>query len=161
VALIARILIVLFALLVACVVAAVAAAFGMVLPASLSIEDPKPDGIALAVATIGIFASFHAILLYATLPAMLVIVLAEALRLRSFLFYGFAGAALALGPAYGWDLSFLRIADDDFGTPGLETVAAIGIAAGFVYWALAGRNAGQWRTRAAFHPPRPQIHPPA
>jgi hypothetical protein len=29
----------------------------------------------------------------------------------------------------------------------LEIMAAAGIVAGFVYWAIAGRNAGRWRER--------------
>jgi hypothetical protein len=47
--------------------------------------------------------------------------------------------------AYGWDLRLLRNPDDDLGGRGVEIMAAAGIVAGFVYWALAGRNAGAWR----------------
>jgi hypothetical protein len=83
--------------------------------------------------------------LYAMLPALLIIAVAEGFRLRSVLFYALAGAALALGLAYGWDLRSLRNPDDDLGARGAEIMAAAGIVAGFVYWALAGRSAGAWR----------------
>jgi hypothetical protein len=77
------------------------------------------------------------------------------------LFYAIAGAALALGLAYGWDLRLLRSPDDDLGGRGVEVMAAVGIVAGFVYWALAGRSAGAWRGPVAFHPTPPRVHPPA
>ena len=83
--------------------------------------------------------------LYAMLPAMLIIALAEGFRLRSVLVYLLAGAALALGSAYGWDLRFLRSPHDDLGARGAEIMAAVGIVGGFVYWAVAGRSAGAWR----------------
>jgi hypothetical protein len=35
-----------------------------------------------------------------------------------------------------------------------ELLAAAGIAAGFVYWLVAGRNAGLWRERAEVDPAR-------
>jgi hypothetical protein len=145
-ALVARIFVVLFAFLLACVVAAAAVTFALVLPATHSIDQyPDQQSFELAFRMAAIFISLYTILLYATLPAMLVIALAEGFHLRSVLFYALAGAVLALGSAYGWDLSFLRSPDDDFSTHGAEIVAAIGIAAGFVYWALAGRTAGAWR----------------
>jgi hypothetical protein len=83
-----------------------------------------------------------------------IIALAEGFHLRSVLFYALAGAALALGLAYGWDLRLLRNYDEDIGARGAEIVAAAGIVAGFVYWALAGRNAGAWRKPPAVNAAR-------
>ena len=94
------------------------------------------------------------------LPAMLIIALAEGFRLRSVLFYALAGAALALGLSYGWDLRLLRNPDDDLGAHGAEIMAAAGIVAGFVYWALAGRNAGAWR-KPPFASSPSRVHPAA
>jgi hypothetical protein len=37
----------------------------------------------------------------------------------------------------------------------LEIMTGAGIVAGLVYWMIAGRNAGAWRTQ-----PRPQMQPP-
>src|SRR5262249_34016921 len=93
--------------------------------------------------TIGLSATFFS--LYAMLPAMVIVALAEGFRLRSVLFYALAGAALALGLSYGWDLRFLRAPDSDFGGRGAEIIAAVGSVGGFVYWLIAGRKAGAWR----------------
>jgi hypothetical protein len=156
VALIARIFVVLFAFALACLAAAAVMTFALLFPGSLDPVDVDQQIIAI---TVGLSAVFFS--LYAMLPAMLIIALAEGLRLRSVLFYALAGAALALGLSYGWDLRLLRNPDDDLGGRGIEIMAAAGIVAGFVYWALAGRNAGAWRKPAAFPPGRARLHPPA
>jgi hypothetical protein len=57
--------------------------------------------------------------------------------------------ALALLSVFGWDLRLLRAAGDGFGGRGAEIMVGAGIVAGFVYWALAGRNAGYWRKPSA------------
>jgi hypothetical protein len=79
----------------------------------------------------------------AALPALLVIALAERVRLRSVLLYAAAGGAgfAALAASLGGT-----------GEPGgvlagrdTEIMAGAGITAGFIYWALAGRFAGAWQ----------------
>lgn len=156
-AVIARIFVVLFAFVLACLAGAAVMTFALRFPGSFDLIGSQTDQQILAIA-IGLSAVFFS--LYAMLPAMLIIALAEGFRLRSVLFYALAGAALALGLTYGWDLRLLRNPDGDLGGPGSEIMAAAGIVAGFVYWALAGRNAGAWR-KPAFPPPRAQVHPPA
>ncbi|MBV8751270.1 MAG: hypothetical protein JO328_00230 [Hyphomicrobiales bacterium] len=141
-ALVARIFIVLFAFVLACLAAAVVMNFALLLPAWTDLFDQPVDQQILAV-TIGLSAALFSF--YAVLPAMMIIALAEGFRLRSVLFYMLAGAALALGLAYGWDLRLLRGGDDDLGGRGVEIMAAVGIVAGFVYWVIAGRSAGAWR----------------
>jgi hypothetical protein len=146
VALLARIFVVFFAFLLACVAAAVVVTFAVELPLWDQLSD-RPlghQGIAIA---IGLSAAFFSI--YAMLPAMLTIALAEGFRLRSILFYALAGTALALFSAYGWDLRLMRGPDADLGVRGAEIMAAAGIVGGFVYWALAGRNSGNWRKPSA------------
>jgi hypothetical protein len=153
-ALVARILVVIFAFVLACVAAAAVMTFALVLPGWT--EYPDRQGIAVLVALSAAFFS-----IYAMLPAMLMIAVAEGFRLRSVLFYALAGAALALCLAYGWDLRLLRGPDDDLGARGPEIMAAVGIVGGFVYWALAGRNAGAWRKPMSFRPQQPRVHPPS
>ena len=156
--LVGRIFVVIISFLFACVAAAVV----MTVAAGLSVwaewnDQPSQEGVAVVIVLSAIFFS-----LYAMLPAMLIIALAEGFRLRSVLFYALAGAALALGSAYGWDLRLLRSPDDDLGGRGVEIMAAVGIVGGFVYWALAGRNAGAWRKRLpGGEPARARLHPPA
>jgi hypothetical protein len=142
VALLGRIFVVLFAFALACLAAAAVMTFALLFPGSIELFDIPVDQQIVAV-TVGLSVVFFS--LYAMLPAMLIIAVAEGFRLRSVLFYALAGAALALGLAYGWDLRSLRNPDDDLGGRGAEVMAAAGIVAGFVYWALAGRNAGAWR----------------
>ena len=145
--LIGRIFVVLFAFLAASAVAGLVIALGL-LPPDFDEFLMMPGGHAgfgVAVAISGFLISG-----YALLPAMLFILIAEAFRLRSFLWYAAFGAVLALLITQG---SNLWIA----GAPGYsleghdrEIFAAAGIAAGLAYWAMAGRSAGAWR---AVRPP--------
>ena len=156
-ALIARIFIVLFGFLCACVAAAGVVTLALELPLwnELTARPASQQGAAVFVALTAVFFS-----IYAMLPAMLIIALAEGFRLRSVLFYALAGAVLALGLSYGWDLRLLHGLEDDLGGRGAEIMAAVGIVGGFVYWVLAGRNAGVWRG-PPFHSPQARVHPPA
>ena len=83
----------------------------------------------------------------AILPAALLIVIAEAARLRSFLYYGVGGALVGLASYYGSDIS-VRLENTTDVAPvanALQLAAAAGIIGGLVYWLIAGRNAGRWR----------------
>jgi len=149
VALIVRIFVVLFAFLLASTAAALVLTLGLLPPEfdELSLMPGAHAGFGLAVA-------FTATLIsgYALVPAMLFIALAEGFRLRSFLLYAAFGALFGLVIASGSNFW-------GDGTPGhaifdheQEVFAAAGIAAGLLYWALAGRKAGAWRadrTRSA------------
>ncbi len=141
-ALVARIFVVLFAFALACLAAAAVMTFAWLFPGSTDLLNPLVDQQIIAV-TVGLSAVFFSF--YAMLPAMVIIAFAEGFRLRSVVFYAIVGAALALGLAYGWDLRLMHNPDDDLGGRGAEITAAAGIVAGFIYWALAGRNAGAWR----------------
>jgi len=76
-----------------------------------------------------------------------VIVIAEAARLRNFLYYGVGGALVGLASYFGSDIS-VRLENTTDVTPvghTLQLAAAAGIIGGLVYWVVAGRNAGRWR----------------
>ena len=80
-------------------------------------------------------------------PAALLIVIAEAARLRSFLYYGIGGALVGLASYYGSDIS-VRLENTTDVAPvanALQLAAAAGIIGGLVYWLIAGRNAGRGR----------------
>jgi hypothetical protein len=150
VALLARIFVVIFSFLLACVAAAMVVTFALLLPGWTELIDEPVGHQSLAV-VVGLSAVFFSI--YAMLPAMLVVAVAEGFRLRSVLFYAVAGGALALLSAFGWDLRFLRaVPAGGFGSRGPEIMAAAGIVGGFVYWALAGRSAGRWRKPKTANP---------
>jgi H+/Cl- antiporter ClcA len=83
----------------------------------------------------------------AILPALIVIVVAEVTRMRSFLYYGIGGALVGLASYFGSDIS-VRIENTTDVAPvnnALQLAAAAGIIGGLAYWLIAGRNAGRWR----------------
>jgi hypothetical protein len=83
------------------------------------------------------------------LPAMLLIALAEGLRIRSPLFYAAAGGIGLVALYYGLGLAERASGGGMLVGRDLEIMAGAGIAAGFVYWMIAGRKAGSWREQRA------------
>jgi hypothetical protein len=150
VSLLTRLIVILFACL--------AASFAAGLVVSLAVLIPVVGDLALGPfgeGTFGVMVAFGAIFVsaYALVPVLLVIVCAEALAIRAVLFYALAGGLLGAVLYFnfsGWDGRALTAGG--FARRELEIMAAAGIVAGFVYWAIAGRNAGRWRERP---PPRP------
>jgi hypothetical protein len=74
---------------------------------------------------------------FAFVPALCLIVLAEAFCWRSFFFHSPAGGAVALGTAL-----FIHEAVADL-TVKASVMAAAGMIGGAVYWMIAGRGAGR------------------
>lgn len=148
--LLGRVLRVLFAFATASTVAALVVTLGLLLP---SLADQGPT--AARDDVVGLLVGVSAVLIgtVALIPSALVIVIAEGFRLRSFAFYALAGAAIAgycgLGGGFDGDLEFNHAS---------EVLAASGIAAGLIYWLLAGRRAGAWRNGEA--PARLEPEPP-
>ena len=86
----------------------------------------------------------------AFVPALLLIVVAEVMRLRNLLYYAAAGAVVGLTSYFGSNVE-LRLENTTDVTPvfhPLQLAAAAGIVGGLAYWLLAGRNAGRWREPA-------------
>ncbi len=75
-------------------------------------------------------------------PFVVLVLLAEALRLRSALVYLFAGGAIA---AYAMLANVVSAID--LGDRRMLVAVAAGIVGGFAYWAVAGRMAGDFRER--------------
>jgi hypothetical protein len=145
-ALIGRIFIDIFAFFVACLAAAAVIAFSFLWPdlgeASLT-EDRSILGLLVGVSSIVVVAS-------AMGPGLVLIAIAEGFGIRSVLFYACAGAAIALflyyGIGFGTGISERAQPTEGFFVRELEIMAAAGIAAGLVYWLIAGRRAGAWRS---------------
>jgi hypothetical protein len=89
---------------------------------------------------------------YTFVPALAGVLAAEAFAIRSVLFHTANGAVCAL---IGWSLTG-DLRDQHFVSNPTVLVAA-GIAAGFVYWLIAGWTAGFWKPLGTAHaaPPRP------
>ena len=139
-----RIIVIIFGLLVAIMVAGITLAIGIVLPEWATMDSDPVERV------IFFFAAFFAtsyVGAVAIFPAALVIVILEAVGMRSFLYYGIGGPLVALASYYGSDIS-VQLENTTDVTPvanTLQLAAAAGILGGLAYWLIAGRNAGRWR----------------
>jgi hypothetical protein len=135
-----RFFVTLFAFGIASIAAAAVLVFGAAAP-----ELPAPQDWPLL--TIFVFTVSAFIAAFAFVPAVVVILVTEAFGLRSLLLYAIAGAAVGL--FCGYTLGFVEpLPQLRFDRPlntNFELMAAAGIAAGLVYWLIAGRTAGGWR----------------
>src|SRR3954467_8889073 len=96
--LVGRLFVIFAAFVVACMAAGITIAFGLLSDWHLVPGDPFAQGTFWLTSFIGTgltgFAGF--------MPLLLVVILAEAFRLRSAIFYALAGIAIALAAYYGW-----------------------------------------------------------
>ena len=83
-------------------------------------------------------AAFVSVLAF--VPAMMIILIAETFALRSLFFYALAGGIGGL--LYGLTFPVATAAPFDLT---VQITLAAGVAAGLVYWLVAGRTAGLWR----------------
>ena len=150
-ALIGRLIVVFFAFLLASFAA------GMIVIVAILFPELSDIGDELDQTTLSIMYGFGFIFVsgFALLPAMIVVAITEAFYIRSALAYAVGGALVGLACYLGlvpFDAETLRF--DGIVRRHLEIMTGAGIVAGLVYWLIAGRNAGRWRT-----PPRP-LPPP-
>jgi hypothetical protein len=139
-----RAVVIVLALIAALIVAGIAVAFGIVAPDWRGVDA---DPIERATFFIVAFFATSFVGMAVILPAFAVIAVAEIMRVRSFLYYGFAGGLLGLASYFGSDIS-ARLENTTDVTPVghlMQLAAAAGILAGLTYWLLAGRNAGGGR----------------
>jgi len=143
-----RMLAVILAYALACIAASIVLTIGTLTPywndwSALAPQSPELQSAALWVV---IALGTAVIAVVAVLPTLLVIVLAEGFAWRSIVVYAALGGLLALVLRYGLDFAGY------IGAPGSdvarerEVLAAAGIAGGLVYWLVAGRNAGAWKS---------------
>lgn len=141
-----RVIVIIFGFFIATIVAGVTLAIGIVLPEWVSMESDPVERV------IFFFAAFFAtsfVGAVSILPAALLIVISEAARMRSFIYYAVAGALVALASYFGVDMS-VQLENTTDVPPvanALQLAAAAGILGGLAYWLIAGRNAGRWRER--------------
>jgi hypothetical protein len=133
-----------FVVLFAFWIATIAAAAVLVLGAS---APDLPQSEAWPVVWFLILTTSAFVAAFSFAPAAVVILIVESFRLRSVLLYAVAGGLIGL--FCGYTLGFVEYAprfriDAPFGT-NFELMAAAGIAAGLVYWLIAGRTSGNWR----------------
>jgi hypothetical protein len=142
--LLGRIVVIVLALVVAIMAAGVTLAIAIVAPDWAGVDADPFERLTFFIVSFFATSFVGAV---AFLPALVVIVLAEAARLRNFLYYGVGGALVGLASYYGSDISLRLENTTDVAPVGnaLQLAAAAGIIGGLVYWLIAGRNAGRWR----------------
>ena len=142
--LLGRIIVIFIALMFAIMAAGITLALGIVSPDWAGIDSDPFERVSFFI--VSFFATSFAGAV-AMLPALLVIVIAEVARMRSFLYYGVGGALVGLASYFGTDISVRLENTTDVAPVGhtLQLAAAAGIVGGLAYWLIAGRNAGRWR----------------
>jgi hypothetical protein len=136
-----RLLMMIFAYLLACIAASIILTVGMLAPDWSDLSAAGVQAVAFA-PVVAIGASVIAGI--AMLPSLLLVVLAEGFAWRSSLVYGALGAVLALVLSYGLDFAGYAGDPGRYFIHDREVFAAAGITGGFVYWLFAGRKAGSW-----------------
>jgi hypothetical protein len=75
-------------------------------------------------------------------PTLFIVAICEALRIHNIIAYLILGAAIAVAVTItmnGWS---------NAGSPFNHPISAgTGVVSGFIYWRIAGRTAGEWRTK--------------
>jgi hypothetical protein len=153
-ALIGRLFVILFAFLAACLVAGIIVVSAVMFPEFSDLgAGPVDSGAFDVIVGFGfIFVSG-----FALVPAMVIAVLTEAFNIRSALVYAVGGGLVGLACYLGlvpFDTQTLRF--EGIVRRHLEIMTGAGIAAGAIYWMIAGRNAGAWRRPP---PPRQPLPP--
>ena len=157
-ALIGRLFVIFLAFLAACLAAGVIVVGTVLIPELSSFEDTTDHGVVDVVLALGfIFVSG-----FALLPAMVIALITEAFSIRSLLAYAVGGGLVGLACYLGlvpFDPDTMRF--EGIVRRHLEIMTGAGNVAGFVYWLIAGRNAGAWRQPPQSLKPPPHLPPQA
>ena len=147
-ALLGRIIVIIFAVMLASLCAGMAIAMGVLGPMVHGFTGDIGERVGFWMVTF-IGASFTGAV--GLLPLAILIAIAESFKIRSLLVNALAGAAMLLLGYYGSGFNRPYEESIDSAPPPIsreaEIAAAAGAVFGFVYWAIAGRNAGRWRER--------------
>lgn len=145
--LIGRIIVIIFAVILASIAAGIMLAIGIIAPDWTTMDSDPVERVTFFVVAFFATSFIGAVAIF---PAVLLIALAEAMRIRNILYYAVAGAVVGLASYFGSNIS-LRLENTTDVTPVghvLQLAAAAGIIGGLVYWVIAGRKAGAWRRSA-------------
>ncbi|MGH6924040.1 MAG: hypothetical protein ACRED5_09900 [Propylenella sp.] len=118
----------------------IAASLAAALVITLSLGgEPGPGEVVAKLLVVSIIASMF-VGAFAGIPALIMIVLAEVFGWRSLILH------LLVGAGIGFVAFLAGPGGESAAPPGqLQLGAAAGAVAGFVYWLIAGRSAGQYR----------------
>ena len=142
--LIGRLFAIAFGFLAACLVAGAIVVFAVLFPEVSALDtgviDPNAINILLGFGFIFVSG-------FALLPALIVVAITESLSIRSVLAYALGGGVVGLACYLGlvpFDMASWRF--DGIVRRHLEIMTGAGIVGGLIYWMIAGRNAGGWRS---------------
>ena len=145
-ALLGRIIVIIFAVMVASMAAGIAIAMGLLGPEWHSVTGDVGERVVFWGAA---FFGATATGAVGLLPLVILIAIAESFKIRSLLVHALAGAAMLLLGYYSSGLSNRYEESIDHPPPPIsreiEIAAAAGVVFSLVYWAIAGRKAGRWR----------------
>jgi len=148
--LLGRIVVIVFALIVSSIAVGMAVAFGLLGPHWHVFSGDVGERV-----TFWGVAFFGSVLTGAIglLPLIILIVLAETFRIRSLLINAAAGAVLMVAGYYSSGIAQPSYEESIDNPPPpvpkqVQIAAAAGAVGGFVYWFIAGRNAGRWRDKS-------------
>jgi len=146
--LLGRIIVIVFAVMVASMAAGIAIAMGVLGPQWHGFSGDIGERVGFWMLAFAATSFTGAVGL---LPLAIMIAIAESFKIRSLLVHAAAGAAMLVIGYYGSGLS--RPYEESIDRPPppvareVEIAAAAGVVFGLVYWAIAGRRAGRWRER--------------
>ncbi len=133
---------VLFGYAVACLVAGVATVAFVVTPADLAALPPdvRPERFANA-GVLALLAATHSAI-FASVFALIAIMIGEWLRIRSWIYYSIVGILIAIGGFCA--VSYFEVAGQPtiVNNYALQAFFTAGFLGGFAYWLAAGRRAG-------------------
>lgn len=146
-ALLGRIIVIIFAVMLASFAAGIAIAMGLLGLEWHGLTGDVIDRVSFMV-LVFVGASFTGAV--GLLPMAILIAIAESFKIRSLLVHALAGAAMLVLGYYGSGLSNKRYEESiDHPPPPIsresEIAVAAGVLFGLTYWAIAGRRAGAWR----------------
>jgi len=147
-ALLRRCLVIFLAFLAASLAASIVIAIGVSIVVLITQGSQLEAGLVGAAAgTVPVMVPFVAIT--ALLPTVIVVTFAEVRRSRSFWFYLIGGVAIAIVSLleFAFFIFLAGLVKGPYRPINASTLIFLiaGVAAGLVYWALAGRDAGRWR----------------
>jgi len=151
-ALIGRLFAIFFGFLAACFVAGAVILYALLFP-EMDMQSLEVDS---GVVNLVLGFGFIRLSGFALLPALIAVLITEAFSIRHILAYAVAGGIagllcyLAFIPFDTVTMTFEGIVRRH-----LEVMVGSGILGGVVYWMIAGRNAGAWRTASVPAQPQP------
>ena len=145
-ALLGRIIVIVFAVMLASMAAGIAIAMGVLGPQWHGFSGDIGERVGFWMLAFAATSFTGAV---ALLPLVIMIAIAESFKIRSLLVHATAGAAMLVIGYYGSGWSKPYEESIDRPPPPVarevEIAAAAGVVFGLVYWVIAGRKAGRWR----------------